>query len=106
MVVLILEQAGCAIFGYVYLRLWKVRNMSTITFDTHEFINPLKSVGFSEEQAEVFAARHRRIIGDNLVTKERLDLRLRELEYRLIIKLGGMMMASVIIVVAALVKPL
>ena len=32
-------------------------------------------------------------------------MRLRELEYRLIIKLGGMMMASVI-VVAALVKQL
>jgi len=77
--------------------------MSTITFDTHEFIKRLKSVGFSEEQAEVFAAEHRRIIEDNLVTKEHLDMRLRELEYRLIIKLGGMMMAS-IIVGAALVK--
>jgi len=77
--------------------------MSTITFDTHEFIKRLKSVGFSEEQAEVFASEHRRIIEDNLVTKEHLDMRLRELEYRLIIKLGGMMMASVA-VVAALVK--
>ena len=77
--------------------------MSTITFDTHEFIKRLKSVGFSEEQAEVFAAEHRRIIEDNLVTKEHLDMRLRKLEYRLIIKLGGMMMVSVI-VVAALVK--
>jgi hypothetical protein len=77
--------------------------MSTITFDTHEFIKRLKSVGFSEEQAEVFAAEHLRIIEANLVTKEHLDMRLRELEYRLIIKLGGMMMASVTIV-AALVK--
>jgi len=77
--------------------------MSTITFDTHEFIKRLKSVGFSEEQAEVFAAEHRRIIEENLVTKEHLDMHLRELEYRLIIKLGGMMMASVTIV-AALVK--
>jgi len=77
--------------------------LSTITFDTHEFIKRLKAVGFSEEQAEVFAAEHRRIIEENLVTKEHLDMRLRELEYRLIIKLGGMMMASVT-VVAALVK--
>ena len=77
--------------------------MSTITFDTHEFIKRLISVGFSEEQAEVFASEHRRIIEDNLVSKEHLDMRLRELEYRLIIKLGGMMMASVA-VVAALVK--
>lgn len=77
--------------------------MSTITFDTHEFIKRLKAVGFSEEQAEVFAAEYRRIIEENLVTREHLDMRLRELEYRLIVKLGGMMMASVT-VVAALVK--
>ena len=77
--------------------------MPTITFDIHEFIKRLKSVGFSEEQAEVFAAEHRRIIEDTLVTKDHLDMRLREMEYRLIIKLGGMMMAAVA-VVATLVK--
>jgi len=54
--------------------------MTTITFDTHEFIKQLKSVGFPEEQAEVFATEHRRIIEDNLVTKDHLDMRLRELE--------------------------
>lgn len=73
--------------------------MATITFDTHQFIKQLKAVGFSEEQAEVFATEHRRIIEENLVTKEHLDTRLRELEYRLIIKLGGMMMAAVAVVV-------
>lgn len=77
--------------------------MTSVTFDTHEFIKRLKAVGFSEEQAEVFAAEHWRIIDDKLVTKDHLDMRLRELEYRLIIKLGGMMMATVT-VVAALVK--
>jgi hypothetical protein len=77
--------------------------MSTITFDTHEFIKRLKAVGFSEEQAEVFADEHRRVIEDNLVSKDHLDMRLRELEYRLTIKLGGMMMAAVA-TVAALVK--
>jgi len=77
--------------------------MSTVTFDTHEFIKRLKLVGFSEEQAEVFATEHRRIIEDSLVTKDHLDMRLRELEYKLIIKLGAMMMASVAMV-AALVK--
>ena len=61
--------------------------MATITFDTHEFIKRLRAVGFSEEQAEVFAAEHRRIIDDTLVSKDHLDMRLRELEYRLIIKL-------------------
>lgn len=77
--------------------------MKTITFDTHEFIKRLKAVGFLEEQAEVFAEEHRRIIDDSLVTKEHLDMRMRELEYKLIIKLGGMMMAA-IAVVATLVK--
>lgn len=77
--------------------------MTTITFDTHEFIKRLKAVGFSEEQAEVFAEEHRRIIDDSLVTKEHLDMRMRELEYKLVIKLGGMMMAA-IAVVATLVK--
>ena len=77
--------------------------MATITFDTHEFIKRLKIVGFTEEQAVVFAAEHRRVIEDHLVTQEHLDVRLRELEYRLIIKLGGMMMAAIVIV-ATLVK--
>ena len=77
--------------------------MATITFDTHEFVKKLQSVGFTQEQAEVFAAEHRRIIEDALVTKDHLDMRLRELEYRLIIKMGAMMMASVI-AIAALVK--
>ncbi len=27
--------------------------MSTITFDTHEFIKELRNAGFSEEQAEI-----------------------------------------------------
>ncbi|MDP3018220.1 MAG: DUF1640 domain-containing protein [Methylococcaceae bacterium] len=77
--------------------------MAIVTFDTREFIKRLKSVGFTEEQAEVFASEHRRIIDDHLVTQDHLDTRLRELEYRLIIKLGGMMMAA-IAVVATLVK--
>ena len=84
--------------------------MTTITFDTHEFVKKLQSVGFTQEQAEVFTAEHRRIIDDTLVTKDHLDMRvrelemrLRELEYRLIIKLGAMMMASVI-TLAALVR--
>jgi hypothetical protein len=52
---------------------------------------------------EVFAEEHRRIINDSLVKKEHLDMRMRELEYTLVIKLGGMMMAA-IAVVATLVK--
>jgi hypothetical protein len=84
--------------------------MSTITFDTHSFVKKLKAVGFSEEQAEVFASEQARLIEDNLATKKdlvelenNLQRDLRELEYRIIIKLGALMAAS-IAVVATLVK--
>jgi hypothetical protein len=84
--------------------------MTTITFDTHSFVKKLKAVGFTEEQAEVFACEQARLIEDKLATKNDLvelenNLRrdMRELEYRIIIKLGGLMAAS-IAVVATLVK--
>ncbi|WP_223296747.1 hypothetical protein [Thiorhodovibrio frisius] len=51
----------------------------------------------------MLAAEHRRIIEDSLATKNYLDMRLRELEYRLIIKMGAMLMAAVI-AFATLVK--
>jgi len=57
--------------------------MSLITFETHGFVKRLKSVGFTEEQAEVFADDHRRIIEENLVTKEHFDVRMRELEVQM-----------------------
>ena len=84
--------------------------MTTITFDTHSFVKKLKAVGFTAEQAEVFASEQARLIEDKLATKNDLvelesNLRrdMRELEYRIIIKLGGLMAAS-IAVVATLVK--
>jgi hypothetical protein len=70
----------------------------------------LKAVGFTEEQAEVFASEQARLIEDKLTTKTDLlelenNLRrdMREMEYRIIIKLGTLMAAS-IAVVATLVK--
>jgi hypothetical protein len=84
--------------------------MTTITFDTHSFVKKLKAVGFTEEQAEVFANEQARLIEDKLPTKNDLvelenNLRrdMREMEYRIIIKLGTLMAAS-IAVVATLVK--
>jgi len=84
--------------------------MTTITFDTHTFVKKLKAVGFTEEQAEVFAAEQARLIEDKLATKNDLvelenDLRrdMKELEYRMIIKLGTLMVLA-IGVMATLVK--
>ena len=77
--------------------------MTAITFDTLGYAKKLQELGFTREQAEGFAEIQRTIIEDRLVTKEHLDIRMKELEYRLTIRLGAMMAASIAIV-AALVR--
>ena len=91
--------------------------MAATTFDTLAYSKRLQELGFTREQAEGFAQIQREIIDDKLATKHDLrgleqaisqdikDVRaeLKELEYRLTIRLGGMMAASIAIV-AALVK--
>jgi hypothetical protein len=77
--------------------------MSAITFDTHAYVKKLRAVGVSEEQAEVQAQAIADLVNDRLVTKEDLERGLRELEYRLIIRLGGMMVVAIGII-ATLVK--
>ena len=77
--------------------------MSVITFDTHAYIKKLKAVGMSEEQAEVQAQAIADLVNDRLVTKEDLDRSLKELEYRLVIRLGSMMVVAIGII-ATLVK--
>jgi len=70
--------------------------MATITFDTHKFIRTLKASGIPEDQAEAIAEAFREAhLEAELATKSDL----RELEYRLIIKLGAMMMAAIAVVV-------
>jgi DNA-binding transcriptional MerR regulator len=92
--------------------------MTAITFDTHKFIRKLKDAGFEEKQAEAVADAFRDAqTGTETVTKhdlKELELSLKAemqtlrsdmqaMEYRMTIKLGGMMAASVA-VVAALIK--
>ncbi len=77
--------------------------MVTAAFDTFENLKRLKAVGFTEEQAAEQTRIISELIEEQLVTKQYLDLRLKEMEARLTIRLGGMMAAS-IAVVAALVK--
>ncbi len=86
--------------------------MPAVTFDTHENVKKLTSVGFTEAQAQ--AETQTRIvtalidqIDNTLATKQDLDERLKELEYRLIIRLGGMIVVANTIsigIVATLVK--
>ena len=77
--------------------------MTSTTFDTLSFARKLQDLGFTKEQAEGFAQLQRELIDERLVTKDYLDMRLKDLEYRLTIRLGGMMAASIALV-AALVK--
>jgi hypothetical protein len=74
--------------------------MTATTFDTHKFVRRLKEAGLPEMQAEAIADAFRDAQGEaDLATK--VDLR--ELEYRLTIKLGSLI-ALAIGIVAALVK--
>ena len=69
--------------------------MSTVTFDTHEFIKELKNAGFSEEQAEAITNLQKATISttleqarhdyqlDDLATKRDL----KELEFRLEVRI-------------------
>lgn len=96
--------------------------MTTITFDTHEFFNELKSAGFSEQQAEAITKLQKAAAAstleqarieydlDNVATKRDIDdlrrdmdARLIQMEQRLTIRLGAMMALSISLV-AALVK--
>lgn len=92
--------------------------MAAITFDTHKFVRHLKDAGFEEKQAEAVANAFRDAQAET-ETATRHDLKELELslkadaqmlrgemqamEYRMTIKLGGMIAASVA-VIAALVK--
>ena len=77
--------------------------MTSTTFDTLGYFEKLKAVGVPEEQAKVQANAMREVIEDKLVTKAELASQLKDLEYRLTIRLGAMMAASIALV-AALVK--
>ena len=71
----------------------------TVAFDTLKYSKRLQEAGVPREQAEIQAEAFAEIVDEKLATKHDL----KELEYRLIIKLGGMLVFS-IGVVATLVK--
>ena len=73
--------------------------MSTSVFDTHASVKELTQAGMPEAQAEVLTRSQATLIDEKLATKQDL----KELELRLTIRLGSMMVVA-IGVVAALVK--
>jgi hypothetical protein len=70
-----------------------------VAFDTLAYARRLRSAGFSQDQAEAQAEVLAAIVTDNVATKHDL----RELEYRLTVRLGTML-ALAVGTVAALVK--
>lgn len=73
--------------------------MKAIAFDTLSYANKLINAGFTKEQAEVQAEAIAELINDNIATKRDLQ----ELEYKLLLKIGAMLAASIGII-TALVK--
>ncbi len=76
--------------------------MTTITFDTHDFIKRLQAVGFSEEQAEVFAQQQRELIEDRLVTQDHLEIKLVETRAELIKWMAGLAFAQIALLISIL----
>lgn len=76
--------------------------MAATAFDALAYFEKLKSAGVPEEQARVQANALREVIDERLVTREYLDLRLKELEYKLTIRLGGIVVACTALMLAAL----
>jgi hypothetical protein len=76
--------------------------MSTVTFDTDQLVEDLKASGIEHNQARAIV---RGIVEaqTELATKRDIDARLIQLEQRLTIKLGSMMVVAIGIV-AVLVK--
>lgn len=94
--------------------------MSTITFDTLEFVKRLRSAGFTESQAEAMAVAQRESLAqamDNSVAtkadvlavkndldalRTQVDSRFEALEMRLTIKLGAFLAVAVGVLVTLL----
>ncbi len=72
-------------------------------FDTYENVKKLRAAGFTEQQAEVQTKIIAELLDQRLVTRHYLDERLKELEYRLVLRLGGMIVVAIGII-AMLVK--
>ena len=76
---------------------------NAIAFDTLAYAKKMIAAGFTQKQAETQAEALAEIIDEQVVSRQYLDIRLRELEMRLTLRLGGMMVACIAIV-AALVQ--
>ena len=87
--------------------------MATIGFDTHRAVKALTEVGFSEPQAETVVTTVRDALGGDLATKfdlaqakaeleAKFESEIKSLELRMTLRFGGMIIAAVGIMIAAM----
>jgi hypothetical protein len=72
--------------------------MGATSFDTHAFVKRLTQAGMPEAQAEVLADSQTKLIDEKLATKQDL----KELELRLTIRLGSMVVIAIGVVATQL----
>jgi len=81
-------------------------NMSkAISFDTLAYAKKLTAAGFTQQQAEVQAEALAEIIDERIATKEDImDLKreMKEMELRIVIRVGAMLAATIAILVSLL----
>ena len=70
-------------------------NHMTLAFDTLKYANKLKIAGVPTKQAEIQAEAMAELVTEKLATKQDLQ----ELESRMTIKLGGIVVASISLLV-------
>ena len=70
--------------------------MASIVFNTLEYAKRLEGAGFTRQQAEAQANIMTEIVDEKMATKQDL----RELEYRLTIRVGSMLAAAVAVLAA------
>jgi hypothetical protein len=68
--------------------------MAAVAFDTLAYVKKLRAVGFTEEQAEVQAEALSDALGEQLVTKQHLDMRLSEVKSDVIKWVAAMLVAQ------------
>ncbi len=70
--------------------------MAAVPSDALKLAESLQAGGFTEQQAKTAAAAFAEAVsGAEVVTKDYLDLRLRDREQRIVIKMGGMLVVAV-----------
>ncbi len=72
--------------------------MATITFDTHDFVKKMTAAGMPIEQAEVLAESQKKLINEQLTTKQDL----KSLKDELLLAIGGMIAGATGLIIAVL----